>query len=309
MEVYEDYSHIIRKKGNTAAINKARDVAWQNIADRLNASNLSSQRRTGHQVKIKYKNILSNATRKQTASMGTGGGPPPEELTPAEILALGINNGPKIVGIEGGSSSNPVAPEIRAPYVEGIVNHCPYSGDRPSLGITNYAPVCLIVTGDQIILLDPPQVHIEDAAGTQVDPGEGPSQQPHDDDDDDDDYDDDETLTGRDSELQDEPRPSPAGKRTTSAGRSEVSSHSLLPTINCIVGCTDTLSHHRTSVQFISGISSMQRSIRGYRLRRSNLRSGRWKRILTCVTHQHNIQMFQHYYVLSHLVRDTELWF
>ncbi|XP_039636171.1 uncharacterized protein LOC120545684 isoform X3 [Perca fluviatilis] len=222
MEVYEDYSHIIRKKGNTAAINKARDVAWQNIADRLNASNLSSQRRTGHQVKIKYKNILSNATRKQTASMGTGGGPPPEELTPAEILALGINKGPKIVGIEGGSSSNPVAPEIRAPYVEGIVNHCPYSGDRPSLGITNYAAVCLIVTGDQIILLDPPQVHIEDAAGTQVDPGEGPSQQPHDDDDDDDDdYDDDETLTGRDSELQDEPRPSPAGKRTTSAGRSE----------------------------------------------------------------------------------------
>ncbi|XP_039636170.1 uncharacterized protein LOC120545684 isoform X2 [Perca fluviatilis] len=267
MEVYEDYSHIIRKKGNTAAINKARDVAWQNIADRLNASNLSSQRRTGHQVKIKYKNILSNATRKQTASMGTGGGPPPEELTPAEILALGINKGPKIVGIEGGSSSNPVAPEIRAPYVE--------------------------VTGDQIILLDPPQVHIEDAAGTQVDPGEGPSQQPHDDDDDDDDdYDDDETLTGRDSELQDEPRPSPAGKRTTSAGRSEVSSHSLLPTINCIVGCTDTLSHHRTSVQFISGISSMQRSIRGYRLRRSNLRSGRWKRILTCVTHQHNHFIF-----------------
>ena len=80
--------------------------------------------------------------------------------------------------------------------------------------------------------------------------GEGPSQQPHDDDDDDD-Y---ETLTGRDNELQDvsliinvlvvfemlkshlnnvphtllqEPRPSPAGKRTTSAGRSEVSSHSL----------------------------------------------------------------------------------
>ncbi|KAG7521713.1 hypothetical protein JOB18_005433 [Solea senegalensis] len=63
--------------------------------------------------------------------MATGGGPPPEELTPAEILALGINKGPKLVGIEGGSSSNPVAPEIRAPYVE--------------------------VKGDQIILLDPPQ--------------------------------------------------------------------------------------------------------------------------------------------------------
>ncbi|XP_039662054.1 uncharacterized protein LOC120562396 isoform X2 [Perca fluviatilis] len=164
--------------------------------------------------------------------MGTGGGPVPEELTPAEILALGINNGPKIVGIEVGSSSNPLAPEIRAPYVEGIVNHCPYSGDRPSLGITNYAPVCLIVTGDQIILLDPPQVHIEDAAGTQVDPGEGPSQQPHDDDDD---YDDDETLTGRDTELQDEPRPSPAGKRTTSAGQSE-RSLTALPSMSSGMG-------------------------------------------------------------------------
>ncbi|XP_039646766.1 uncharacterized protein LOC120552646 isoform X3 [Perca fluviatilis] len=221
MEVYEDYSHIIRKKGNTAAINKARDVAWQNIADRLNASNLSSQRRTGHQVKIKYKNILSNATRKQTASMGTGGGPPPEELTPAEILALGINKGPKIVGIEGGSYSNPVAPEIRAPYVE--------------------------VTGDQIILLDPPQVHIEDAAGTQVDPV-GPNLLKH------------CTTCSQPppsppfncfsicrekaqanshmmmmmmmmmmmtmtmmkrSPVETEPRPSPAGKRTTSAGRSE----------------------------------------------------------------------------------------
>ncbi|XP_039662055.1 uncharacterized protein LOC120562396 isoform X3 [Perca fluviatilis] len=146
------------------------------------------------------------ATRKQTASMGTGGGPVPEELTPAEILALGINNGPKIVGIEVGSSSNPLAPEIRAPYVE--------------------------VTGDQIILLDPPQVHIEDAAGTQVDPGEGPSQQPHDDDDD---YDDDETLTGRDTELQDEPRPSPAGKRTTSAGQSE-RSLTALPSMSSGMG-------------------------------------------------------------------------
>ena len=37
MEVNEEYREIITKKGNTAAINKARDVAWQNIADRLNA--------------------------------------------------------------------------------------------------------------------------------------------------------------------------------------------------------------------------------------------------------------------------------
>ncbi len=37
MEIYENYREIITRKGNTAAINKAREVAWQNIADRLNA--------------------------------------------------------------------------------------------------------------------------------------------------------------------------------------------------------------------------------------------------------------------------------
>ena len=73
--------------------------------------------------------IYHAATRKQTATLATGGGSPPEALTAAEILALGLNKGPKISGIQGGSSSNPVAPEIRAPYVEGTVNHCPTSGD------------------------------------------------------------------------------------------------------------------------------------------------------------------------------------
>ncbi len=36
MEIYEDYRETITRKGNNAAINKVREVAWQNITDRLN---------------------------------------------------------------------------------------------------------------------------------------------------------------------------------------------------------------------------------------------------------------------------------
>ena len=36
MEVNEENRDIITKQGNTAAMNKARHVVWQNIADRLN---------------------------------------------------------------------------------------------------------------------------------------------------------------------------------------------------------------------------------------------------------------------------------
>lgn len=37
LETYEEFKHIITKKGNTTAINKAREKGWQEIADCLNA--------------------------------------------------------------------------------------------------------------------------------------------------------------------------------------------------------------------------------------------------------------------------------
>ena len=37
MEFYEDYKTIITKKGNITIINKARDAAWESIAERINA--------------------------------------------------------------------------------------------------------------------------------------------------------------------------------------------------------------------------------------------------------------------------------
>ncbi|KAL7403033.1 hypothetical protein ABVT39_023432 [Epinephelus coioides] len=105
---------------------------------------------------------------------------------------------PKIDGIQGRSSSNPVAPEIRAPYVEGIVHQCPSAGDSPSVGITNSTAVFLTVVGDQRNLLDPPVLPgPEEAVGPEDDSGEGPS---HSNDDDE------ETVSARDSELQDDIR-------------------------------------------------------------------------------------------------------
>ncbi|XP_076833565.1 uncharacterized protein LOC143478449 isoform X1 [Brachyhypopomus gauderio] len=58
-------------------------------------------------------------TRKKTATAATGGGPPVAVLTPAEDLALEQNSGrPIIVGIEGGTSSDPVCPHDTQPYVK-----------------------------------------------------------------------------------------------------------------------------------------------------------------------------------------------
>ncbi|XP_026111202.1 uncharacterized protein LOC113086373 isoform X5 [Carassius auratus] len=122
LETYEEFKDVITKKGNTAAINKAREKGWQEIADRLNASNLSEGKRTWQQVKIKYKNIVQNATKKKTEVAGTGGGPPPASFTPAEELALEINKGrPVLEGIEGGTSSKMISRSIRSEYIKDSV--------------------------------------------------------------------------------------------------------------------------------------------------------------------------------------------
>ncbi|XP_076865685.1 uncharacterized protein LOC143517263 [Brachyhypopomus gauderio] len=87
---------------------------------------MSGVKRTWQQVKVKYKNILQNAARKKTATAATGGGPPVAALTPAEDLALQQNSRrPIIVGIEGGTSSDPVCSHDTQPYVKvvgGVLN-------------------------------------------------------------------------------------------------------------------------------------------------------------------------------------------
>ncbi len=54
------------------------------------------------QYKCKAVTMYLAATRKKAQLVATGGGPPPEELSTAESLALSCNKGPKIDGILGG---------------------------------------------------------------------------------------------------------------------------------------------------------------------------------------------------------------
>ncbi|KAM8829050.1 uncharacterized protein AB9W97_004681 isoform 2-T2 [Spinachia spinachia] len=116
METYEEVKHLICKKGNTAAVIKQREKAWQTIADRLNATNKTGQHRSWQQVKIKYKNILQ-AVKKKAQLCGTGGKPAPD-ITPAEESALAINRGrPVIEGIRGGTATDSVPPAEAAIFI------------------------------------------------------------------------------------------------------------------------------------------------------------------------------------------------
>ncbi|XP_044035410.1 uncharacterized protein LOC125260605 isoform X1 [Megalobrama amblycephala] len=145
MEAYEEVKDIIKKKGNTATVIKQREKAWQSIADRLNALNMNGPKRTWQQVKIKYKNILQNAVKKNTHRQGTGGGSPKADLTPAEDMALELNKG--------------------RPVLEGIPG-----GKETSIGSSQDATRFIQVSGSTVFLLEPPAQAPDDA-----DPGESPS--------------------------------------------------------------------------------------------------------------------------------------
>ncbi|KAM9401458.1 uncharacterized protein ACWYII_031017 [Salvelinus alpinus] len=106
---------------------------------------MNGPKRTWQQVKIKYKNILQNAVKKNTHRQGTGGGSPKADLTPAEDMALELNKG--------------------RPVLEGIPG-----GKETSIGSSQDATRFIQVSGSSVFLLEPPAQAPDDA-----DPGEGPS--------------------------------------------------------------------------------------------------------------------------------------
>nr|XP_046188829.1 uncharacterized protein LOC124017618 [Oncorhynchus gorbuscha] len=106
---------------------------------------MNGPKRTWQQVKIKYKNILQNAVKKNTHRQGTGGGSPKADLTPAEDMALELNKG--------------------RPVLEGIPG-----GKETSIGSSQDATRFIQVSGSTVFLLEPPAQAPDDA-----DPGEGPS--------------------------------------------------------------------------------------------------------------------------------------
>ncbi|CAL8236066.1 unnamed protein product [Boreogadus saida] len=94
MTAYAESEHIFLLKSNTMAAAKNRELAWEKIADRVNA--------------------------KKAKARKAGGGPPPPTLTEAEEMALSHNSGRPIAeGISGGSSSDPATSQDTGAYIRG----------------------------------------------------------------------------------------------------------------------------------------------------------------------------------------------
>ncbi|CAL8349036.1 unnamed protein product [Boreogadus saida] len=125
MQAYAEQVPIFTKKSNTAAAARAREGAWQEIAEQVNANNPSCPKRTWQQMKMKYKNIVQTANRKKAEARKTGGGPPPAPLTVAEEMALSQQSmRPVAEGIPGGSSSDPPTPQDRSAFIrvtDGVI--------------------------------------------------------------------------------------------------------------------------------------------------------------------------------------------
>ncbi|XP_028321114.1 uncharacterized protein LOC114474792 isoform X2 [Gouania willdenowi] len=118
LDSYQEFNHLICRKGNTILAIKEREKGWQAIANRLNATNISGEKRTWQQVKIKYKNILQNVKKKAHAS-AIGGGLPAVDLTPIEEHALSLHRGrPVLEGIQRVMITDSVPPSDVAPLIQ-----------------------------------------------------------------------------------------------------------------------------------------------------------------------------------------------
>ncbi|XP_039641496.1 uncharacterized protein LOC120549013 isoform X4 [Perca fluviatilis] len=81
---------------------------------------MNGPKRTWQQVKIKYKNILQNAVKKNTHRQGTGGGSPKADLTPAKDMALQLNKGrPVLEGIPGGKETSIGSSQDATRFIQG----------------------------------------------------------------------------------------------------------------------------------------------------------------------------------------------
>nr|XP_015213721.1 PREDICTED: uncharacterized protein LOC107078715 isoform X2 [Lepisosteus oculatus] len=86
MENYEKEKSVLTARNNTLAAAKAREDAWQRIADKLNACTTMGVKRTWKQVKTKYKNIIQSANKKKREERKTGEGSPLQDFSPADEL-------------------------------------------------------------------------------------------------------------------------------------------------------------------------------------------------------------------------------
>ncbi|KAM8885532.1 uncharacterized protein AB9W97_013098 [Spinachia spinachia] len=84
LKLYEEERAILTAKSNTSTASKLREEAWQRIADKINMVSDSGHKRSWQQVKIKHKNIVQTAKRRQVEGMGNDEGSGTPSLTSAE---------------------------------------------------------------------------------------------------------------------------------------------------------------------------------------------------------------------------------
>nr|XP_057947382.1 uncharacterized protein LOC131140718 isoform X2 [Doryrhamphus excisus] len=122
---YGAFEHIFKRKSNTVAAVKERVAAWQKIADRVNACNPSSQKRTWAQLKMKYKNLIQSANRKKAEGRKMSGEPalapiptPPLKEEEEELVLCQGTGRPVVDGIPGGISSQPLTIQDTSAFVK-----------------------------------------------------------------------------------------------------------------------------------------------------------------------------------------------
>ncbi|KAK5871287.1 hypothetical protein PBY51_004176 [Eleginops maclovinus] len=84
LKLYEEEREILTAKSNTTSASKLREEAWQRIADKINMVSDSGYKRTWQQVKVKHKNIVQTAKRRQVEVLRNEGGSGTPSLTSAE---------------------------------------------------------------------------------------------------------------------------------------------------------------------------------------------------------------------------------
>ncbi|XP_071131749.1 myb/SANT-like DNA-binding domain-containing protein 4 [Mytilus edulis] len=108
-EIEKDKTLLFSKLSNVAT-NGAKKRAWDTICSKVNATN-TDHKRTVDEIRKKWSTNTSiakkQASRIRRESRKTGGGPPPEELTPLQDKVVAIIGNTPIDGIDGGIDTCP----------------------------------------------------------------------------------------------------------------------------------------------------------------------------------------------------------
>jgi len=113
LDEVEKRKNVLFSKLSNVTTNSAKKKAWDVICCRINAINPSDHRRTVEEIRKKWTSYMSLTKKKASLNRRearkTGGGPPPEDLSPLQDKVIGIIGETPIEGIDGGTDTCSVA--------------------------------------------------------------------------------------------------------------------------------------------------------------------------------------------------------